>query len=871
MRKYVYISLLLLTSALFWQCMPGREASRSETSKLRVSWKLLSNFSDVKDGFHARFVLKNEGETTLGASNWALFFNMAPRPILPNRTPQPARVEHINGDWYKLVPEKDFTLTPGDSVTIPYAGTEGVIKETDAPLGLYLVYYDENGKETGIEQIDRYTIEPFTAREQVLRGEADQLSVPDATQRYLANLALSPVPENELIPIIPSPVSYQKGNGTFQLDGALAIRAGAGLEQEARFLRKSLFDITKVDLPISGESGRGINLSIEPLTINGTSKEAYRLTIQKDGITVVGSDAAGVFYGIHSLLALIPYESYGQKNVELPIVKVEDAPRFHTRGLHLDVSRNFQTKETILRTLDLMATYKLNHFLLYTTEDEGWRLEIEGLPELTEVGAQRQHTSGPDAPALHPAYGSGPVAYQKGTHGSGYYTKADFVEILKYAAERHIKVIPELNFPAHALAAIKAMEARYARLMKEGKEKEANEYRLIDPDDRSEYLSAQGYKNNVVSVARESTYRFYEKVVDEMAKMYQQAGLKMDVIHAGGDEVPEGAWTKSPLAARLMQENPEIKDPRNLQAYFFGKLVERLRKRNLTIHGWEEVALLKDETGTYRPNPAFAGKNVVPYIWNNLFDNRDLGYRLANMGYPVILCNVSNFYFDLAYNNDPKEPGLYWAGFVDTRDNWTFAPYNMVSTTLETNMGRPLDEVKDFAGMERLRPEARKNIIGLEAQLWSETVKGRDMMEYYTLPKLLGFAESAWSKERAWEAMPAGSARKKLRNSQWNAFASTLAAQALPKLSRLNGGYNYRLPLPGARVINGVLEANSEYPGLMIRYTTDGTEPSGQSPLYTGPVPVTGPVRLKAFDKAGRSGRTVEINDLSTKTTSKNL
>jgi hexosaminidase len=289
MRKYVYISLLLLTSALFWQCMPGREASRSETSKLRVSWKLLSNFSDVKDGFHARFVLKNEGETTLGASNWALFFNMAPRPILPNRTPQPARVEHINGDWYKLVPEKDFTLTPGDSVTIPYAGTEGVIKETDAPLGLYLVYYDENGKETGIEQIDRYTIEPFTAREQVLRGEADQLSVPDATQRYLANLALSPVPENELIPIIPSPVSYQKGNGTFQLDGALAIRAGAGLEQEARFLRKSLFDITKVDLPISGESGRGINLSIEPLTINGTSKEAYRLTIQKDGITVVGS------------------------------------------------------------------------------------------------------------------------------------------------------------------------------------------------------------------------------------------------------------------------------------------------------------------------------------------------------------------------------------------------------------------------------------------------------------------------------------------------------------------------------------------------------------------------------------------------------
>ncbi len=525
----------------------------------------------------------------------------------------------------------------------------------------------------------------------------------------------------------------------------------------------------------------------------------------------------------------------------------------------MDVSRNFQTKETILRTLDLMARYKMNHFLLYTTEDEGWRLEIEGLPELTQVGAQRQHTAGPDAPAMHPAYGSGPVAYEKGTHGSGYYTKADFVEILKYAAERHIRVIPELNFPGHAMAAIKSMEARYQRLMKEGKEKEANEYRLIDPDDKSVYLSAQGYKNNVVSVARESTYRFYEKVVDEMAKMYQQAGLKMDVIHAGGDEVPEGAWAKSPLAIQLMKENPQVKDPKNLQAYFFGKLVDRLRKRNLTIHGWEEVALLKGEDGSYGPNPAFAGKNVVPYIWNNLFDYRDMGYRLANAGYPVILCDVSNFYFDLAYSNDPKEPGLYWAGFVDTRDNWFFAPYNMFSTTQETNMGRPLDLQKDFAGMQKLRPDARKNIIGLEAQLWSETVKGRDMMEYYILPKLLGFAESAWSKERSWEVMPPSADRKKVVAKEWNAFANTLAVRELPKLSKFGGGYNYRIPMPGAVVEQGVLKANVEYPGLVLRYTLDGTEPSAASVTYKGPLPVTGLVKLKAYDASGRSSRTTEL------------
>src|SRR5690606_5494836 len=144
-----------------------------------------------------------------------------------------------------------------------------------------------------------------------------------------------------------------------------------------------------------------------------------------------------------------------------------------------------------------------------------------------------------------------------GKHGSGYYTKEDFIEILKYAKARHLKIIPELNFPGHALAAIKSMEARYERLMKEGKEKEANEYRLIDPDDKSVYLSAQAYKNNVVDVSRESVYHFFEKVVDEFALMYKEAGLTMDTFHTGGDEVAEGAWTKSPMAQKLISEHAE--------------------------------------------------------------------------------------------------------------------------------------------------------------------------------------------------------------------------------------------------------------------------------------------------------------------------
>src|SRR5690606_17592867 len=151
------------------------------------------------------------------------------------------------------------------------------------------------------------------------------------------------------------------------------------------------------------------------------------------------------------------------KEVVLPVVTIEDAPRFEYRGLHVDVARNFQSAETIKRILDIMSFYKLNRFLFYTTEDEGWRVEIPGLPELTEVGAFRRHADGMEAPVVHPAYGSGPLPERDNNHGSGYYTRDEFIDILRYAKARHIKVIPELNFPGHARAAIKSMEARYQR------------------------------------------------------------------------------------------------------------------------------------------------------------------------------------------------------------------------------------------------------------------------------------------------------------------------------------------------------------------------------------------------------------------------
>jgi len=860
MMKKPFLFLYLLVF-LIVACSPSGTISKEQAEKIGVSWKLISNFVEPQGSFEAKFTLKNGSDFTLDGTNWALFFNMSPRPIHSNKTPQPASLEHINGDWYKMVAAKDFVLKPGDSITINYSGTEGIIKETDSPMGLYFVFYDKDGKEKDIVQVTDFTVEPFATKEQISRGKMDLKPLPTAENRYKDNLAFSLIDQSQLLKIIPTPVKMTAGAGTFTLDNKAQVYYEAGLESEAKYLAQKLKVLTGTDFSVqagTSSSSSAITLKTGKFQVNGVGKEAYKLGIDANGVAITGSDAAGVFYGVQSLLQLAPTTSYQKPASALAFqfVQVEDAPRFQFRSLHLDVARNFQTKESIERVIDLLASYKVNHFLFYTTEDEGFRVEIDGLPELTQVGAQRQHISGMNAPAMQPSYGSGPVAYDKDKHGSGFYTKADFIAILKYANDRHIKVIPELNFPGHALAAIKSMEARYERLMKEGKEKEANEYRLIDPDDKSVYLSAQGYKNNVVDVSRESTYHFFEKVVDEMAKMYKQAGLTMDTFHTGGDEVAEGAWTKSPNAAKLLKDNPEIKEFKNLQAYFFRRLLPKLEKRNLKVHGWEEVSLTKTPAGAYLANKEFVGHPVIPYIWNNVFDV-DLGNRLANAGYQVVLCNVTNFYFDMSYNNDPKEPGLYWAGFVDTRDNWAFAPFNMFRTTEETGMGKPMKE--EFVGKELLKPEARKNILGIEAQLWSETIKGRGMMEYSILPKLMGFAESAWGPERKWENVADAVSRNKMIQEGWNIFANTIAQKDLPRMKYLNGGYNYRLPMPGAKVEQGLLSANIELPGLDIRYTTDGSEPTVQSPLYKTPVKVTGSVKIKSFDLAGSSSRTAIV------------
>jgi hexosaminidase len=533
--------------------------------------------------------------------------------------------------------------------------------------------------------------------------------------------------------------------------------------------------------------------------------------------------------------------------------------------MHLDVARNFQSKATVLKFLDLMAFYKLNRFHFHLSDDEGWRIEIQRLPELTEIGGRRGHTLD-QSDRLIPTHGSGP--FPDRSPGSGFYTRADFVEILQYARDRHIEVIPELDFPGHAHSAIQSMEVRYRRLSELGDEQAASEFRLIDPEDRSEHRSVQGWGRNVINVCQDSTYHFLEPAVADLVDTYHSAGLKLKTLHVGGDEVPQGVWERSPACEELYLNNEAVAEPEDLPDYFLSRSHEILSRHGLVTAGWEEIALTRSKVDgrvAVGPNPRFVSSGFLPYFWNSVptWGGEENGYRLANAGYDVVLCNASNLYFDLAYNKDPEENGLHWAGFVDTRKAWDFVPLDVYQSNDHDVMGNPLTSAN--SSFTALTEAGRSHVLGIQGQLWGESLNSPARLEFMAFPKLLALAERAWSAEPAWAREPSAARRLDSKEADWNRFANELGQVQLPRLDYLAGGVGYRIPPPGARIRNGLLEANIDFPGLTIRYTTDGSEPSPASPEYREPVSVSGldSVRVRAFDRLGRGSRVVALEEVS--------
>ena len=428
---------------------------------------------------------------------------------------------------------------------------------------------------------------------------------------------------------------------------------------------------------------------------------------------------------------------------EIPNMIIEDWPDLGYRGFMLDISRNFTTKDNILKFIDLLAHYKVNIFHLHFGDDEGWRVEIAEFPELTSYGA---HHSFPyrneageyvETDYLMPSYNGSIDPDDMSSSANGFLTKADYIEILKYAWERRISVIPEFDTPGHSRAAIKAMDAYSKRTGND-------DYRLSDPQDESEYCSVQYYRDNALNVAMPSTYRFIEVVFDELIAYHKEAGVPLPAIHVGGDEVAKGAWSASPACLKIMEErgwdNIEL-----MKSYYIENVLDIAEARGVKISGWQELVMDLEDHVYERLKKNLYSIN----FWHTGHGQEEYPYQYANDGVPAVLSNMTNTYVDFAYTPDKTERGLSWGGFVDERRSFSLLPYDIYRSVRWDDHGRIRDIAKLPEGKTPLK--AKENIAGVQAQLWTETVRCFDHVTSYVFPKVCGVFERGWNASPSFE------------------------------------------------------------------------------------------------------------------------
>jgi len=685
--------------------------------------------------------------------------------------------------------------------------------------------------ESGLETLP--FVAPMTDEARLGTASADdetRWQTPErAFELYAKRAAATSAPE---VAIIPTPVSFRRLQGSpVDLTRGVRLRL-SGIQRSG--LAAALEDLSASGIHESA-SGPELRIRIAP----SMRPQSYSLTARSGIVNIVAADTAGAFYALQSLAQQAAHDSG-----RLQPLAIEDSPRFAFRGLHIDLARNFHSKAEVLKLIDQMGRFKLNKLHLHLGDDEGWRLQIRRLPELTEVGAFRCYDPG-ETHCLLPQLGAGP---DRDTPVNGYLSQADYLDVLRVARARGIEVIPSFDMPGHSRAAIRSMEARYRRLIAAGRRAEAEEFRLVEPGDTTQYRSVQNYNDNTLNVCLESTYRFIDAVIDELRAMHAAAGTPLKTYHVGADETA-GAWSGSPACKALMVKTRRKVE--QLGPMFIERVSNDLARKGIEVAGWSD--------GLGHVNPAAMPAKVQSNIWGDLFTAAPAeAHRHANRGWRTVLGVPNVLYLDMPYAPNPLERGYDWGTRgVDTFKVFSFLPENLpANASIMKNIVNKPTKITDTEPLA-----AGRHIAGAQAQLWSETVRSDWLADYMLFPRLLAFAERAWHRADFEPAYRPGAAyaygdgqvdAHKL-TSAWNAFAAKLP-QHLRQLDRL--GVFYRVAPPGAHIVGGVLEANSEFPGQSIEYRVSG----GAWQSYRGPVRVAGPVdlRTRSYDER-RMSRIVEI------------
>ena len=493
------------------------------------------------------------------------------------------------------------------------------------------------------------------------------------------------IPTDGEVAVVPLPEHIVEGQGTFRLTSDAEVVL---LFDDER-LSGVTAALNKVLMPLFGRGPRvrhadkAADHAVNVTRDETMPAEAYRLFVTPCRIDIVAGGAQGAFYAVQTLRQLLPaaaYEADDVRAVELPVVTIEDKPCLGYRGMMLDVGRHFFTVDEVKEALDIMALHKLNVFHWHLTDDQGWRIEIRKYPKLTEIGSVRSRTLiGRDPGGTYDEN----CKFDETPYG-GYYTQDEIRDVVNYAAERFITVIPEIEFPGHAVGAL----ASYPWLGCTGEQYEVRQ--TWDIDDR------------VFCIGKETTFEFIEGVLEEVLELFPS-----EYIHIGGDECPTVMWKKCPhCKARMKAER--LKRPRRLQNYATARVEKFLNAHGRRLIGWDEIL-----EGDVTPTATIMSRRGA-----------EGGIKAAKMGNHAIMAPTTHCYLDYYQTRDTAGEPLAIGGYLPVEKVYSLDPYEMLTA------------------------DEQRCILGVQANLWTEYIATWPHAEYMLLPRLSALAEVGWSLDR---------------------------------------------------------------------------------------------------------------------------
>ena len=723
----------------------------SASAETHIQWSTTGNRTDAdgKPCYTQRFTITGDFGFRYVA------FNQFARQMKPLCSDD-SIIEIVPG-YYKISSPRFASASRGDTVVVDVETRGSLRSICYAPDGVHLVKADGTQADADFSRAD------ITASPEMWRSPSGDDNMPYGDAVYDRNAQLAPTAPAAPYEIIPSLKS----------------------------------------LKLLGGESRNIEVTFEYKQMSRPTEWTARIA---DNKAVVTCDRAYEAI-VRTRLAAIGLFTPG---AVLPDAEIHDYPDFGYRGVMIDIARNYQSPAELKRVLTLMNRYGLNVLHLHFADDEAWRIEIPGMPELTEVGGRRGYTTDEHEFLAQIFTGNGNPD-NLNTSSNGFLTRNDFIDLIRTADSLGIIILPEVESPGHARAAIKAMERRFRTTGDDT-------YRLIDPDDRSVYTSAQSFHDDVMNPALPGPVKFMTHVAAELQKMYREAGVEMPALHIGGDEVAKGAWTASPIADEYMKAHG-ITNERDLHLVFVSELLHNLTELGIPVSGWQEIAVGHDEAYNKAVRPHVFSVNC----WSTLGRQSSVTAQSAAAGYPTVLSNVNHFYLDMCYSPHPYERGLSWGGYVDEFDALHGYPHQLCQV--------------DSA--------AWRNVVGVSGQLFAETIRSGEMLESFLLPKMLGLAERAWN---------AGKTYSDAR------FNDIVDATEIPWWQA--EGFNFHVRQPGVKVVDGKVAMNTAYApsvGAVVRYTIDGSNPTAESPVYGAPIEVPASKQVRAVTFIGDKSSVASI------------